>query len=180
MSSHLKTLCKAAVSAAVDRLIAHATRTPYEHLPGYMHRYWLIKPSRWTLGMGVRLHHILRSDLDRDLHTHPWWCVSLILRGCYTEVMPASLDKGGLLGGYANLSEPWRYALRKPGHIVVRSRHSRHKLFLFRGTVWSLFIHGRDHGSWGYHVPGVGLVDRRDYDAHSSRKDRETAERSAS
>ena len=44
---------------------------------------------RWSLDAGrfgsVKLHHILRSDDDRDLHDHPWSFVSVILRGGYWE-----------------------------------------------------------------------------------------------
>lgn len=161
----MKSLYSRFVARVVDGIIARAKRTPYTHLPGYMERYWLVQPSRWTFGLGVRVHHILRSDLDRDMHTHPWWSISVILRGVYWEVMPAPAPDapGALVGGYANLNEPFFCFQRKPGHITFRRRTARHKLMLFRGPVWSLFIHGRDHGAWGYHVPGVGLIDRRDY-----------------
>lgn len=160
-----------AVAWLVDRIIARAERTPYEHLAGYMDRYWLVKPSRWTLGMGVRVQQILRSDNDRDLHTHPWWNVSLILRGTYWEVMPGQLGEPGVhVGGYVNLSEPFRLAQRKAGDLVFRRARHRHKLMLLRGPVWTMFIHGREQngGDWGYWVPGVGLVDRREYQRRQS------------
>ena len=66
-----------------DRLIARAMRTPYIHLEGYMNRWWLIPYNRF--GIAVRIHEILRSDADRDLHDHPWWYVTIILRGGYWE-----------------------------------------------------------------------------------------------
>lgn len=151
-------------AAVVEWIIQRAQRTPYEHLAGYMDRYWLVKPSRWTLGCGVRVHHIMRSDNDRAMHTHPWWNVSWILSGTYWEVMPARKgDNGALVGGYANLNEPFSMAQRKPGHLVFRRRTWRHKLMLFRGPVWTLMITGPDHGTWGFYVPGTGLVDRRAY-----------------
>lgn len=170
MSSHLKTLYKQVVGAigahAVDALIARAQRNPYDHLAGYMERYWLFqapawpKLPRWVPRLpSVRLHRILRSDADRHMHTHPWWNVSLVLRGTYWEVMPAPVGaEGSHIGGYAALDEPFFINQRKPGHIVLRSRHARHKLMLFRGPVWTLFIHGHDAGwGWGY------LIDRNSY-----------------
>lgn len=152
-------------TALVDRVIARAQRTPYEHLGGYMERFWLVEPSRWTFGCGVRVHHILRSDNDRDMHTHPWWSVSLPLRGVFWEVMPAKAgDADAHHGGYVHLDEPFRLRQRKPGDLVFRRRTARHKLMLFRGPVWTLFITGPDKGKgWGYFVPGIGLVDRRFY-----------------
>ena len=158
----------------VDRIIARAERTPYDHLAGYMNRYWLVQPSRWTFGIGVRVHHILRSDNDRDMHTHPWWNVSLILRGSYWEVMPGTLGQPGVhVGGYVNLHEPFRIEQRKPGRLVFRRRTSRHKLMLFRGPVWTLMVTGPDKGlGWGYVVPGVGLIDRNDYDVFLARERR--------
>lgn len=157
----------------VNRVIVRATRTPYEHLPGYMERYWLVKPAWWTLGIGVRVHHILRSDHDRDMHTHPWWNISLILRGTYWEVMPGTLGEPGVhVGGYVNLNEPFRIEQRKPGHLVFRRRTSRHKLMLLRGAAWTLMITGPEKKGrgWGYFVPGVGLIDRHHYETRRARK----------
>lgn len=151
----------------VDWIIRRAQRTPYEHLDGYMERFWLVRPSRWTFGLGVRVHHILRSDHDRDMHSHPWWNFSLILRGQYWEVMPAHKDEPGAhFGGYVNLNEPFRMSQRKPGDLVFRRRMARHKLMLFRGPVWTFFVTGpesKDDSKWGYFVPGKGYVDRRAY-----------------
>lgn len=154
-------------TSIVDAIIERAKRTPYEHLEGYMERYWLVKPSRWTFGCGIRVHHILRSDNDRDMHTHPWWNLSLILRGVYWEVMPAKKDEpGAYYGGYVNLNEPFKMKQRKVGDLVFRRRTARHKLMLFRGPVWTFFVTGpetRDASPWGYMVAGEQYVDRRSY-----------------
>jgi hypothetical protein len=43
---------------------------------------------RWAINtplLGIKLHHILRSDEDRDLHDHPWSFLSVILWGGYWE-----------------------------------------------------------------------------------------------
>ena len=164
-------LQSALLTRPVDALIRYAERTPYTHLDGYMLRFWVVQPSRWTFGLGLRLHIILRSDNDRDMHTHPWWFVSLILRGTYWEVLPGELGQPGVhQGGYVNLNEPFRIEQRKPGHLCFHTRRTRHKLMLFRGSVTTLVLTGRDHGSWGYQVPGVGLIDRYDYDAHRAQE----------
>ena len=84
----MKSLVQRLIAALIDR----AMRTPYFHLPGYMDRYWLMKPSKWTLGCSVRIHHILSSDSDRVLHDHPWPFVTMILRGGYFEDRPLFND----------------------------------------------------------------------------------------
>lgn len=52
-------------------------------LGGYMSR-WIFEHPLGT----VRLHHIRRPDMDVELHDHPWWFFSLILKGWYEEEHP--------------------------------------------------------------------------------------------
>jgi hypothetical protein len=52
-----------------------------KHINDYMHR-WLVRTPWFTL----RIHHILRSDNERDLHDHPFDFTSFIFKGSYTEV----------------------------------------------------------------------------------------------
>lgn len=157
----------AALVARADRIIACAQRTPHTHLPGYMLRFWLMRPRWWTLGCGLRVHNILRSDHDRHAHTHPWLaCIGCIIKGpSYWEVIPcAATDPRAHYGGYVNLDEPFRIEQRQPGQIVFRSWRMRHKLYLFRGPVWTLMFTLPELGrGWGFFVPGRGLVDRREY-----------------
>lgn len=47
----------------------------------YMRR-WRFISTPW---FGVRLHHIVRSDNDRELHDHPFTFLSFILAGGYFE-----------------------------------------------------------------------------------------------
>lgn len=56
---------------------------PGDGLPSvlYMKRWRLIH-RKW---FGVRIHHIVRSDGDRELHDHPFSFVSFILKGGYWE-----------------------------------------------------------------------------------------------
>ena len=49
----------------------------------YLLRWHVIPRNRL---LNVYVHKFLRSDDDRALHDHPWWFVSLILRGRYDEV----------------------------------------------------------------------------------------------
>jgi hypothetical protein len=50
---------------------------------------------------GIKLHHILRSDEDRDCHDHPWSFLSIILAGGYFEHRPDI--RQGWVGGHGVL-----------------------------------------------------------------------------
>lgn len=159
-----------------ERLLSRAARSPYDHLPGYMNRYWLVpladpvhgrgcgpvswwrRPVAWTLqqfGIAVRIHEILRSDDDRALHDHPWPYLTVILSGGYYE---HTVDAFGELSTWHG-----------PGDVLYRSADFRHRLELFR-PFWfgvgahdararipavTLFITGRWQQSWGF-FPGTG------------------------
>lgn len=118
----------------------------------YLRRWWIIPRNRW---FNIYLHEIRRSDDDRALHDHPWWNVSIILRGCYREIRN---------GGYRKI--------HRAGSIVFRRATMAHRLELpiENGGVrycWSLFITGPVIRTWGFHcpkgwVPWREFVDERD------------------
>jgi hypothetical protein len=152
------------LDALVDRLIARAQRTPYFHLTGYMERWWLFGSRRtndaaldrpWPIT--ARIHHILRSDNDRHLHDHPWWNISIVLRGGYWEWTPKNpRDPAG----------PQVKTWRGPGSIVFRRASAVHRLELPAGTsTWSLFVMGPKSQAWGFYTPD-GKVHWRDYESY--------------
>lgn len=103
----------------------------------YIYRWWIIPRNKW---FNVYLHKIMRDDDDRALHDHPWWNVSIILKGAYREVT-ASGSK-----------------LRKRWSVVFRRSTLAHRLELpiINGGItycWSLFITGRRVRDWGFHCP---------------------------
>ena len=139
-----------------DKLIARAQRTPYAHLEGYMNRWWLVPYNRF--GIAARVHQILRSDYDRHPHDHPWWYVTIILRGGYWEF---TLD---------SRREKWlRPRWHGPGSILFRRASHFHSLELGlygwdcdHPPCWTLFItgpkrkdHDPAHSCWGFLVDGV-------------------------
>lgn len=59
---------------------------PHQVIGGPEHPYlrrWYLIPRNPVLN--VYLHQFLRDDDARALHDHPWWFVSLILKGGYIE-----------------------------------------------------------------------------------------------
>lgn len=104
----------------------------------YIHRWWVIPRNRF---FNVYLHRIMRDDDDRALHDHPWWNVSIILKGAYREIRQ---------GGYRKI--------HRRGSIVFRRATCAHRLELpvENGGItycWSLFITGRRVREWGFHCP---------------------------
>jgi hypothetical protein len=100
----------------------------------YLRRWWLIPRNRW---FNIYLHEIRHGDDDRAMHDHPWWNVSIILRGGYLEHMP---------GG--------RRAVRGPRSVTFRLPTALHRLETIGGlTTWTLFITGPVVREWGFACP---------------------------
>lgn len=109
--------------------------------------------DRWVLGtpwFEIRLHHILRSDEDRDLHDHPWPFVSLILSGGYWEYRPSREP-------FCGVNRQWR----RPWSIAYRRAEDAHRLKLTR-PVWTLVFTGPRRRAWGFYTRR-GWVHWRDY-----------------
>lgn len=110
----------------------------------YLERWWIIpRNARFN----IYLHHFLHSDEDRALHDHPWWNVSIVLRGAYIE---------HLRDGRALLRKPWR--LWAPWRLVFRRPESAHRIELLTASagpapVWSLFLTGPVLREWGFLCP---------------------------
>lgn len=155
----------------VDRIIQRAQRTPYFHLAGYMNRWWLVPyidagsktdigcgPVSWRrpvakvlqlFGIAVRVHEILRSDAGRHPHDHPWWFITVILRGGYIETL------------YNERGRVKDVNYWGPGTILFRRATSWHRLTLpQRGSTWTLFITGPKSQGWGFNVNGKKVPHR--------------------
>ena len=135
---------------------------PHQIIPNrfggaYLQRWYLI-PRNPVLN--VYLHQFLSSDDDRALHDHPWWFVSLMLRGQYDEVTDRGVRR------------------RRAGSIAFRRAEHRHRVVLlpmtgrqrnaagisdraldqlWRSTgrlpeqpCWTLIITGRRGRTWGF------------------------------
>ena len=97
----------------------------------------------------VFIHFFHRSDKDRDQHNHPWdKSIALILKGGYME------QRGD------------RVKIFKPGMVNVIGKDDYHRVTLLdakRGS-WSLFVAGKNIGSWGFKDNATGEhIPWRDY-----------------
>ena len=152
-----------------NAIIERAKRTPYINLDGYMKRWWLLPYNRF--GIAARVHQILRSDEDSHPHDHPWWYVTIILRGGYWE---CTIDEnredelkakwrgpGSIL--FRRASHFHALALDTWGHTMIREYHHETMEFTKRyRSCWTLFItgpkrkdHDPNHSCWGFMVDGI-------------------------
>lgn len=108
----------------------------------YLYRWWLIPRNPV---FNIYLHRIVRSDEDRALHDHPWWNLSVILKGSYIE---HTIAAGGIN----------RRRLRSAGAVKFRLGKAAHRLELVGTECWTLFITGPRFRAWGFHCPDTGWV----------------------
>lgn len=82
----------------------------------------------------IRLHHFLRPDDQRHLHDHPWWFLTFVIFGGYTDV---------------TLINNIRYEDKlKIGSIRLRSAYHTH--LVETDNSWTLVITGRLKRKWGF------------------------------
>jgi hypothetical protein len=137
-----------------DWLIARSQRRAPDFVIGqgnplgpYMNRWWLIPRNKL---FNVYLHQFLRSDDDRALHDHPW------------ANFEHTIDAGGIE----------RRRMLFEGDIRVRwSGRFAHRVDLFDGPCWTVFITGPRYRAWGFHCPEQGWIPWERFTAPTNRGD---------
>ena len=104
---------------------------------------WYVIPRNPVLN--VYLHKFCRSDDDRALHDHPWWFLSLILRGRYDEITEQGTRRRNA-GSVAYRPAEWRHRVRLlDGRTYVDGRILVNPL-----PCWTLIVTGRRLRTWGF------------------------------
>ena len=115
----------------------------------YLLRWWVIPRNRF---FNIYRHRILRNDDDRALHDHPWWNVSIVLKGELVEIIPAPWQMRTT--PHQLIGKMWTHARHlKRGSIVFRKATAAHRLEVRNGPVETLFITGPVIRDWGFHCP---------------------------
>ncbi len=102
---------------------------------------------RWVADFGpfaIRIHRWLSSDDHRAFHDHPWWFLTLVLWGRYTDVSPAGRDRLHI------------------GSIRFRPSSHKHTVEVEHRNTWTILITGRPSRRWGFWV-GDKLIKRDKY-----------------
>lgn len=96
--------------------------------------------ARWLLGPdwlpGIRLHHIIKSDPDREFHDHQWDFISIGLWGSYIEHYHD--------GTWKTFQAPF---------INIKSAECLHRLDIVK-PVWTLVFRSRVRRRWGFLTGG--------------------------
>lgn len=117
----------------------------------YLRRWWIWPRNRWA---NAYLHVFHRSDDARAVHDHPWFNVSIILRGRYREHFHDGTSK-----------------VRKPGHVVFRSARALHRLELLTPAVTTIFLTGPRVRTWGFQTPDKGWIPHTAWDAYVAKQE---------
>lgn len=130
----------------------------------YLVRYRLFKRPA-MFGWPERryyLHHILRSDADREYHDHPWDFSSLVLWGSYREHRRTWDGEEGWIE-----MRPWlSFAKRKAGDL--------HRVELDR-PCWTFVVTGPKEHNWGFVGSNNEWIHWEEYE--NNRHENEQAER---
>lgn len=95
----------------------------------YVRRWYIETPL-----FSARVHHWLHSDDSRNFHDHPWWFVTFVFAGGYTDVSPS---------GSQEMQAP---------KIAFRPALHRHTVQVKSGGAWTLLITGPKIRNWGFWV----------------------------
>ena len=127
----------------------------------YMGRWWVVAPGTWQSRVllfvtggryeSIRLHHINRPDNDRDLHNHPFYYLTFVLLGYYSEFR---CDRKGA-------PDYWQLLTR--GKSSTGGEELWHRIDdVSPQGVWTFFMMGPNKGEWGFDTPD-GYVESRAY-----------------
>lgn len=136
----------------------------------YLLRWYLIPRNNW---LNVYLHKFVRDDDDRALHDHPWWFVSIMIRGGYREYQPLTNSDplASLLTSHIDFETgdgPIVGTYRAAPSIAFRRATQRHRVALDYGKdgkpipCWTIVITGPKVRDWGFWCPR-GFVPWREF-----------------
>jgi hypothetical protein len=93
---------------------------------------WMIETPLGSL----RVHHWLGPDDDRAFHDHPWWFLTFVVKGGYTDKCPH-----------------WVEHLRAPA-IRRRAAHHKHTVVPDEDGAWTVMVTGPKVRVWGFWKDG--------------------------
>ena len=102
--------------------------------------HWYILPRNRFLN--IYLHKFLHDDEDRALHDHPWWFISLMVKGSYIEKTSR--------GSNHRTAPSVAFRRAQHAHRVVLHRRAESEIVI---PCWTIVITGRVTRDWGFLCP---------------------------
>lgn len=93
----------------------------------YVERWYLETPFG-----SVRLHHWIHSDDGRAFHDHPWWFITIVLWGSYTDKTPDGDERMTL------------------GKVKFRPALHMHTVKVDPKGAWTFLLTGPKSRKWGF------------------------------
>lgn len=90
---------------------------------------WSVLTTPW---FGIKVHRILRADWARHRHDHPWWFLSVVVRGGYVE---------DVLGSH----RPVRW-------VNFKRSGDAHRIVRVEPATWTLVLTGPRRRRWGFYT----------------------------
>lgn len=122
--------------------------------------------NRWGIGwrtFGIYLHRMDAPDPGLDLHDHPWWFASIVIKGGYTEER-ADIRNAPGFSGLADLFDTARRGVeqhRRRFSVRTMRLDECHRIIgLDRSPTWTIVIRGPIRRRWGFYEP-TGWVHHR-------------------
>lgn len=117
--------------------------------------YRIVLPCKW---FSIRLHWWVASDDLRSLHDHPWWFLTLVLWGSYTDYTRGGRD------------------ILRFGSLRFRPANHKHRVYIHSKRCITLLITGPESRRWAFYPLGTGKRLMRDkyfaeYGHHPCSKD---------
>lgn len=125
----------------------------------YLLRWYLWPKNRFC---NLYLHKFLRSDDDRALHDHPWWFISILLRGSYSEVTNNRIIRRRNRLSIAFRKAEHRHRVVLDKELTLNSQDLPLDLGVKFLPVWTLVLTGPRVREWGFWCPN-GFVHWRDF-----------------
>lgn len=121
---------------------------PYSSLKNYMNRFTLIHIGR----LHIRIHTILSEDKTPFLHNHPFYYLSIILKGGYTEESEIGIKK----------FKKGSFIFRTPNffHRLQHVSSPTHTLFITwipKNSTWQIKPSKNSHNEWIMYPSGIYL-----------------------
>lgn len=112
---------------------------------------WWQKALRWL--PCIYVHRFVSSDLDPELHNHPWEAVSLIVSGGYVEERRLESRNLFEIVGGARVTSKIVTRTFAPGAVNYLFADTFHRVTLVESDCWTLIKLGKKVQSWGFWCP---------------------------